>query len=341
MKILFLQPRKFVQLIASAGPITTPSANRFRLGRPLFVFLSLLLGLSGCAGTAIEGPSALPSQVTPASPLSAAVINQFPSQVSGGGSLRVFSVYSEGGYIYRVNKDLQVGLGVNYGFDDFHFTGLNFYAPIPWREVHSFGGAIPVLYTLSDKWGLLVAPILQAAGEPQANWSRALIYGGVVAAVYTFGEDRTIGFGAGALDNLEQASVFPFVVVNWKFNERFRLATPQRAGPAGPGGIEFTYTPMKDLALGLGVAYLSKRFRLSQNNSIANGIGEYDTIPLFARISYRVLPVLDVNLYGGASLYNYIRLEDPDGGRLFHSHQNVAPFIGAGLSLNLDKFSGG
>ena len=82
-------------------------------------------------------------------------------------------------------------------------------------------------------------------GEHGADWSRALIYGGAGAAIYSFGKDRTIGLGVGALNNLEQASVFPFVLVNWKFNEQFRLATPYRAGPAGPGGIELSYTPIK------------------------------------------------------------------------------------------------
>ena len=198
------------------------------------------------------------------------MVNQFPSHVSGGGSLRVFSVYSEGGYAYKVNENLQIGLAANYEFDDFYFTGLNFYAPRPWNDVHSFGGSFPILYNLSDKWGLMFVPILQAAGEPGAEWSRALIYGGAVAAVYSFGKDRTIGFGLGALDNLEQVSIFPFITLNWKFNEWLRLSTPYRAGPAGPGGAELTFFPLKankDLQLGLGVTYLSKRFRLSQSNS--------------------------------------------------------------------------
>lgn len=187
-------------------------------------------------------------------------------------------------------------------------------------------------------------PILQVTGENGADLSRSLIYGGAAAAVYRFGKDRSIGFGIGALDYLEQANVFPFILVNWKFNEYFRLSTPYRASPAGPGGVELTYFPLKDnkdLRIGLGATYLYKRFRLSQNNVIANGIGEYDTIPLFARVSYRILPVLDVNLYGGASLYNYLLVDDPRGGRLFQSHQNVAPFVGVGLSLNFEKFIGG
>ncbi len=209
--------------------------------------------------------------------------------------------------------------------------------------MHSFGGSVNAIYALSDKWGLMFVPILEAAGENGADWSRALIYGGAGAAIYKFGEERTIGIGMGALYNLEQASFFPLVVVNWKFNEWVRLSTPYRAGPAGPGGVELTFYPLKtnkDLQVGLGGTYLSKRFRLSESNfnNLANGIGEYDTIPLFARLSYLILPVVDINLYGGASVYNYIRVEDSRGGRLFHTHQNVAPFIGIGLSLNFEKY---
>lgn len=342
MKISFLQPRKFTSLIAAGRPIAAPSAIRIRLGRAIFLFLSLLLVFSACGGTALQGPSHLPREVAPGAPISAAVVNQFPSHVSGGGSLRVFSVYSQGGYGYQVNENLKLGIAGNYEYDNFQFTGLNFYAPRPWSYINTFGGSFPTLYALNDKWSLLLVPIIQVAGEHGADFGRSLIYGGGGAAIYNFGNGRSIGIGVGALNNLEQASVFPFILVNWKFNEQFRLATPYRAGPAGPGGIELSYTPIKDLEVALGITYLSKRFRLSKTNDVlTDGIGEYDTIPLFARLSYRVLPVMDVNLYGGASLYNYIRVEDSEGGRLFHTHQNVAPFVGIGLSLNLDKFTGG
>ena len=117
--------------------------------------------------------------------------------------------------------------------------------PVPGHDINSYGGSFTALYSLNDKWALMFVPILQVAGEPGADWSRSLIYGGATAAVYSFGKDRSIGLGVGALYNLEQASVFPMIVVNWKFNEWFRLSTPYRAGPAGPGGAELTYYPFK------------------------------------------------------------------------------------------------
>ncbi|HZE21815.1 MAG TPA: DUF6268 family outer membrane beta-barrel protein [Desulfobaccales bacterium] len=200
------------------------------------------------------------------------------------------------------------------------------------------------MYTVNKKWVVMVVPILQASGEPGADWTKALIYGGAFSAVYSFGKDRNIGVGFGALNNLDQVSIFPVVTINWRFNEYLRLATPYRAGPAGPGGVELTYFPLKenkDLRIGLDATYLSKRFRLGQNNTIASGIGEYDTIPVFVRLSYRVFSVFDLNLYGGASLYNSIYVDDSRGGQLLHTHQRVAPFMGIGLSLNFEKFMPG
>lgn len=335
---------KFASLTKPDNLFALPSVKKYRLDGLVF-FLSLFLGLAGCAGVNIEGPSRLPREITPGAPLSAAVVNQFPSSVSGGGSLKVISEYTQVGYAHRVNEDLQLGFAANYEYDDFDFTGLNFYAPQPWNHVHTYGGSANIMYNLTNKWSFLLVPIVGAAGEAGADWVRSLEYGGAGAIIYSFDKDRSIGLGVGSLYRLAEVSVFPFVTLNWKFNEWVRLSTPYRASPAGPGGVELTFFPLgtnKDLRIGFGGTYLSKRFRLSKTTDfIGGGIGEYDTIPLFARISYLILPILDVNLYGGASVYNYIRVEDSRGGRLFHTHQNVAPFIGIGLSLNFEKFMGG
>ncbi|MDD2902610.1 MAG: DUF6268 family outer membrane beta-barrel protein [Syntrophales bacterium] len=346
MKIFSLQSSQTRQPRPVCGNHNCTANRKISSAGSIFLFLSLLLSISACGGGGvgglrIEGPSRLPREVQPGSPVSAAAVNQFPSGVSGGGSLRVISVYTEGGYAYNVNEKLQIGISANYGYDNFYFTGLNFYAPRPWSNVHYVGVSPSVLYHLQDKWCLMVVPVLQGAGEPGADIGRALIYGGAVAGVYNFGKDRVIGLGIGALNNVDRASLFPFIMVNWRFNKHWRLATPYRAGPAGPGGLELSYSPIEKLEFGLGVTYLSKRFRLSPANLIDNGIGEYDTVPLIARMSFRILPVVDLNLYGGASLYNYIRLENSRAKKLFHSHQNVAPFVGVGLSLNFEKFTGG
>jgi hypothetical protein len=163
---------------------------------------------------------------------------------------------------------LPIGLAGNYEFSEFDFSGMhNFYNPRPWSELHIFGAGIPIMYMLSDRWTLALIPVAQMAAEPGANWSRAVSYGGVVGAVYHFGKDRMIGLGVGGIDNLAQVSVFPYFVINWKFNEHLRLNTPYRAGPGGPGGIELTYIVNKDLEFALGVSYQSKRFRLSQTIS--------------------------------------------------------------------------
>jgi hypothetical protein len=328
-------------------PLAAPPVQKMGLGWPLLFLLGLLLTISACAGTQFQPSYRIPRQVTLGTPLSAAVVNQFPAQVTAGGTVRVFDVYAQGGYSQSVTDNLQLGVAANYDFAEFRFTGMNrFYNSRPWSDVYIFGAALPVMYNLKDKWNLsdkwtvLVVPIAQVGAEPGANWSRAVSYGGAVGVVYTFGQDRTIGVGVGALNNLAQATVFPVIGVVWKFNEHLRLNTPYRAGPGGLGGLELTYIVNQDLELALGVSYQSKRFRLSQDNINPDGIGEYDNIPLVARVTYRIFRPVEVSLYGGASVFNQISIDDSKGNQLFKTHAAVAPFVGVGLSLNLDYLVG-
>lgn len=319
------------------SPLAAPSAPKIYLGWPLLFLLGLLLGLSACAGTQFEPSFQIPRRGPVGSPVSAAAVNQFPASVTAGGTVRVFDVYAQGVYFHPVTPNLQIGLAANYDFAEFRFTGMNrFSNPRPWSDVYIFGAGLPVLYNLSEKWTVMVVPLAQVGAEPGANWSRAVSYGGAVAAGYTFGRDRVIGVGFGAVDNLAQTSVFPLIAVNWMFTEHLRLNTPYRAGPGGFGGLELTYIVNPDLELALGVSYQSKRFRLSQRNLNRDGIGEYDNIPLVARVTYRVFRPVEVSLYGGASVFNQISIDDSKGNQLFKTHATVAPFVGVGLSLKLD-----
>jgi hypothetical protein len=179
MKIFFLQPRKFVCRIAPGGPIAAMSA-KISLVRSLLIFLALALGLSACAAQFEPAPTRFPRQIQLGTPISTAVSNQFPAGVTAGGSVKIFEVDTWGGYSQRINERWQIGLAGTYEFTEFDFSGMNhFYNPRPWSELHIFGGGIPILYNLSDRWTLTLVPVAQVAGEPGVNWGSAISYGGL------------------------------------------------------------------------------------------------------------------------------------------------------------------
>ncbi len=76
------------------------------------------------------------------------------------------------------------------------------------------------------------------------------------------------------------------------------------------------------------VAYRSHRFRLKEDGPIPNGIGEYKTVPVFARISHKFTPKIRIDVYGGATFVNKIYIEDQDGNELFSTKADIAPLIG-------------
>jgi len=260
---------------------------------------------------------------------SASTVYQFNAPVDGGGKLNVARYNSSLDMSSRVNKDLRLGLGLAYEYDEYDFSGLTkFPVARPWSGVNRFGISFPVNYSFSDNWRLFVSPSVQWSGESGAEWDDALSYGAVAGISYKIRPDAIIGLGAGVYSNIEDTTVFPYITVNWQMTERLRLINPFRTSPAGPAGLELAYTIDKYWETGLGAAYRSYRFRLEEDGPIPNGIGEHKTIPVFSRISYKFTPTVHIDVYGGASFVNKIRIEDRDGDELFSTKADITPLIG-------------
>lgn len=260
---------------------------------------------------------------------SASTVYQFNAPVDGGGKLNVARYNSALDMSGRVSKDLRLGLGLAYEYDEYDFSGLTkFPVAQPWSGVNRFGISFPVNYSFTDNWRLFVSPSVQWAGESGAEWDDALSYGAVAGISYKFRPDAVIGLGAGVYSNIEKTTVFPYITVNWQVTERLRLINPFRTSPAGPAGLELAYAIDKYWEMGLGAAYRSYRFRLEEDGPIPNGIGEYKTVPVFARISYKFTPQIRIDVYGGANFINKIYIEDHNGDEIFRTKTDISPLIG-------------
>lgn len=317
----FNQPKS-----GKAGPL-----SRWRLPAALTLCLILLLSAFPARLSAEVGGFPEPTP-DPTFSFSVMPVYQFPVDVDGGGTLGVFSLFAYADISKEIDQNLGVGLSFKYQFDNYDFSGLeDFYVPRPWKEVQQLGFSVPIFYTVNDKWQFIVIPTGQFVGEFDARFGDALVYGGGVAVKYTFGPRVKLGVGVAGYYYLEQARVFPFLVINVKLSDRIRVTNPFRLGPAGPAGIIVSYKLNPKWEVGFGGAYRSYRFRLDYDGPIPNGIGEYNSLPLFVRLGYTLTPAVTVDLYGGISIYNRLRVQDRDGDELFESGQNVAPLIGASI----------
>ncbi len=261
--------------------------------------------------------------------LSYSPIYQFEADLDDGGSFDVSRHYLRLNITRSVASNLRLGLGLSYDLEKWDFKDRSSVAgATPWATLHRPGLSLPLFYTFADSWTLGVTPTIELAGESGAEFDQSLTYGGILSLAHPFGRNLYLGIGFGIFDELEETAFFPFIVIDWKINDQFRLTNPFRAGPAGPAGLELVYTPAENWELGVGGAYRSFRFRLEDENAVSNGVGENEFLVTFLRVQRKIgSSGLALDLAGGALLGGEVSVENENGDNLGSEDYDPAPFL--------------
>lgn len=187
---------------------------------------------------------------------------------------------------------------------------------------------------MSEHWGIHVGPVVQYAGERGAEFGDSLLYGGIVFASYRASRDLLIGFGAGVFYRLEETRVFPSLFFFWRITDRLRLGNSYRLSPAGPAGLELTYSLDKNWQLGVGGGYRSFRFRLDKDGPVPGGIGENTSWPAYVRLGGKIWPPINIDIFAGAAFSGKLKLDDRRGHELSSATYDTTPMVGLNLSAS-------
>lgn len=252
-----------------------------------------------------------------------------------GGDFSVGGVVMRGGLSYDFGGGNRAGVTLNYDHFDYAFstTPESLSVRSPWGIVERYGVTIPLAVDLGDGWSLGAAPSVDWFKEQGADANDALSWGATVSATKRFKGGNRLGLGVGAFDGIEKTTVFPFLIVDWRLSERWRILNPLPSGPTGPAGLELEYRFDGGWTAGVGAAWRVLRFRLSDTGSdtgpTPGGIGEERGVPVFLRVSRRFSDQVAVHLYGGVVAAGQLRLENASGGRLRAEDFDPAPLFGA------------
>jgi hypothetical protein len=257
-----------------------------------------------------------------------APIYQLETDLEGGGKFDVSRHFFRFDVLRPINRQLRIGLGLAYDFENWDFSGVsNVAGATPWSKIHRPGINLPIFYAISEDWQLGFTPAIEFSGESGAEPDEAFTYGGVFSLTHPVNKNLFFGLGFGIFNRLEKLEVFPFIVINWKINDQFRISNPFRAGPAGPAGLELVYSPWEKWEFGIGGAYRSYRFRLDDKSAVANGIGEVDSLVTFVRADRKIGTNLNIGLFGGALFGGKLSIEDAKGNDLASVTYDPAPFL--------------
>jgi hypothetical protein len=110
-----------------------------------------------------------------------APIYQFETDLKGGGKFDVSRHFFRFDVLRPVNRQLHIGLGLSYEYENWDFSGVaNVAGATPWSKIHRPGISLPIIYTLSEDWQLGFTPAIEFSGESGAEPDKALTYGGAL-----------------------------------------------------------------------------------------------------------------------------------------------------------------
>lgn len=254
------------------------------------------------------------------------------ANLDGGGNFSAWGAYLRAGATTSFGDRNVAGAFLSYDYTDYSFSGSNAFGAGPWNIVQRVGASFPLVFRGGDGWAFGVTPSLDWFRENGASWGDSLTYGAIVSATKSFAPDQRIGLGVAGFYRLEKTNFFPLLLVDWRFGERWRLLNPLPAGPTGPAGLELDYKLTDAWSLGLGAAWRSIRFRLSESGPTPNGVGEERGVPLFVRASRNFGPQASLYLYAGAVVGGKLRVEDASGNELREVSFDPQPLLGATFS---------
>jgi hypothetical protein len=264
---------------------------------------------------------------------SLSVYGQLDTGLDQGGNAGMVGVLASGSVVRQFTPQFSAGLGVRYDYESWDFDHpAAFGGRAPWGDIQRPSIAIPMRYAVTQDTVVGIVPTVQWAFENGASTGDALIYGGIVSVARVFSPTLTLGIGAGVYREIEDTKAFPFVIVDWKIDDRWRVGNPFPAGPAGGAGLELAYAASDAWELAAGATWRQFRFRLDRNGPVPNGIGETRGIPLFARATYRLGPQARVDAYAGAVLGGKLTVMNSDGSEVAQDDLGAAPLLGISIS---------
>ena len=283
--------------------------------------LAALLSATGAAHAQETGWRSFVS-VTP--------IYQGSADLDRGGDFSFGGVVARAGASRDLGGGNRAGVTLSYDYLDYSFSNpAAFGGGTPWNIVQRYGVVVPLTFGLRDGWSAGVAPSADWFKENGASTGDSLSWGATFSATRRFPDGNLLGLGIGVFDRIEETSVLPFIIVDWRLSDRWRLVNPLASGPTGGAGLELDYRFDGGWTAGVGAAYRVYRFRLSESGPTPNGVGEERGAPVFVRATRSLGKQLSLHLYAGVIVGGRLRVEDPSGNLLRQDDFDPAPLIGA------------
>ena len=256
-------------------------------------------------------------------------IAELETDLDGGGSFKWAGVIASGSLLRQMTPQLAAGITVQYDYQSYSFDRPAAFGGVaPWGDIQQPRVGLNFVYAPTADWRVVLSPSVAWAYESGASTGDALEYGAVVIASRVFSPTLTLGLGAAIYRQIDETKTFPFLAIDWKIDDRWRLSNPFPAGPVGGAGLELSYAFGEGWETGFGGTYRSYQFRLDRAGPVPDGIGENRTIPLFVRLSRNIGRGAQVDFHAAALVNGRLKVKNRDGNDIASDDYETAPTLG-------------
>ena len=256
------------------------------------------------------------------------------ADLDGGGELGFRQTNFGIGADWSLGRGEALGLSLGVGLVDYDFSGNPaIIGSDAWGRVTELDLGMNWRRPVGESGMLFIAPNLGVARGEGADWGDSLRFGLIASYGVRVSRTLTFGIGAGIFTGLEETSGFPVLLVNWQISESWRLGNSFNSGPSGPAGLELAYSFSPGWEVALGGGWRSDRFRLDENGSNPNGIGEVEGVPVYLRLSWAAEDGLSLGVFGGLYASGEVTTETEGGFELAEDDLDSTPFFGISASL--------
>lgn len=234
----------------------------------------------------------------------------------------------------QFTPQFNAGVSVQYSYEEWKFNSDNvaFGGQSPWSNLSRPVLGVDLTYAATEDLVFSLSPTFGWSYDTKASASDAQVYGALLTATKVFSPTLTLGLGAGVFRDVGKTRAFPFLIVDWQINDKWSVANPFPAGPAGGAGLEVVYAWNERWQIAGGATYRSYRYRLAHDSPYPDGIGESRSIPVFARLTHKFGKASRVDFYAGVLLDGKLSVDDAGGNEVASDQYNAAPVLGLTLA---------
>ena len=283
-----------------------------------------------------------PSEIASAKPPFAGSPGRWTSFARGGSVYQPDTDLDAGESYTATRLTLQLGSGYSQGRQDgaslslgYSYDGYTFSekSTAPWEDIHTLSLSAPFRKKLNDDWSGFLIPTIRSTGENNAKFDDTITGGIISGASRRLSDTLSIGPGIGYFAQLEDsATIIPILIIDWQLSEQLNLSTGRGLGATMGPGLTLTFSPSDIWSLGIGGRYEKLRFRLDENGTVANGIGEDTSIPLYLTSTHTLNRKTTLNMVGGFEFGGELKLEDEDGNSISTASYDTGLFFGVTFS---------